>query len=345
MIEIDGSMGEGGGQVLRTSAALSVVTGEPVRIFDIRANRAKPGLRPQHLMVLKILKELSGARTSGLEVNSREVTFEPGELRGGSFKFDIGTAGSMTLVFEACILALSRTRERVSLEVTGGTDVKWSPSWDLLENVFVPLVNRMGLDVKAELVARGHNPEGGGKGRIELLPSKGLLPLILEGTKTSGEVKGTVFLSNLPEHIAKRMRNTAVNLLMKEGLTPSINIHRSEPVSTGTGITLWSLSNGMALGAQSLGERGVTSEKVAENVVRSMIDDIRSGATIDVHSLDQLIPFMALSPARSSCSARSISDHSSTNMRVSEIFLGRRFDTSSKGGLSLVRSITEDSKY
>jgi len=338
MIEIDGSTGEGGGQVLRTSAALSVVTGEPVRIFNIRANRRKPGLRPQHLMVLKMLKELSGARTSGLEVNSDEVTFEPGELKGGSFCFDIGTAGSITLVFEACILALSGTGEKVSLEVTGGTDVKWSPSWDFFGNVFVPLTARMGLDVKAELITRGHNPEGGGKGRIEVMPSKGLLPLVLDGGDAVNEVKGTVFLSNLPEHIAKRMRSAAVNILMKNGLNASVNIHRTEPVSTGTGITIWSVSDDRVLGAQALGERGVTAEKVAEMTVNELMGDIVSGASIDVHSLDQMIPFMALCPEISSCKVRSISDHSSTNMLVSEFFLGKRFDRSLEGELYRIRS-------
>jgi RNA 3'-phosphate cyclase len=338
MIAIDGSLGESGGQILRTSTALSVITGEPVRIFNIRAKRKKPGLRPQHLMVVRILKELSGARSSGLEVNSGEITFQPGDLKGGDYRFDIGTAGSMTLVFEACILALSRTEEKVSLEVTGGTDVNWSPSWDFFRNVFVNLVNKIGLDVRAELITRGHNPEGGGRGRIEILPSKEIRPLVLENTDPPEEVKGTVFLSNLPDHIAKRMRETAVNMLLKEGLSSSINIQRSEPISTGTGITLWSISGGKVLGAQSLGERGVPSEKVAENAVRPLIEDIRSGATIDVHSLDQIIPLMALSEGSSSYAVRSITGHSSTNMEISERFLGKRFMTTEREDLFVVRT-------
>lgn len=338
MIEIDGSFGESGGQILRTSAALSVITGKPVRIFNIRAKRSKPGLRPQHLMVLKILKEFSGARVSGLEVNSREITFEPGDLKGGDYRFDIGTAGSMTLVFQACILALSKTEEKVSLEVAGGTDVKWSPSWDFFRNVFVPLTNMMGLDVRAELITRGHNPEGGGKGMIRVNPSKEILPLVLEETGSPVEVKGTVYLSNLPDHIAKRMRATAVNMLLKEGLSPIINIHKSEPISTGTGITLWSISGGKVLGAQSQGERGVPSEKVAENAVRSIVHDIRYGAAIDIHSLDQIIPFMALSEGSSSCAVRSITGHSSTNMEISERFLGRRFKTMEREDLFVVRT-------
>jgi RNA 3'-phosphate cyclase len=338
MIEIDGSFGESGGQILRTSSALSVITGKPIRIFNIRAKRRKPGLRPQHRMVLMILKKLSGAKVSGMEIDSGEITFEPGNLEGGEYRFDIGTAGSIPLVFEACILALSRTEKKVSLEITGGTDVKWSPSWDFFENVFVPLTRRIGLDVRAKLVIRGHHPEGGGRGKIEVFPSKEPLPLVLDGSNSPMEIEGNIYLSNLPDHIAKRMRKTAVNMFLKEGLTSSINIHRNEPISTGTGITLWSISVDKALGVQSMGERGVTSEKVAENAVRPFLDDIRSGATIDVHSLDQMIPFMVLSKGPSSCFVRSISGHSSTNMAVTERFLGKRFETEERGSLTVVRT-------
>ena len=143
MLHIDGSQGEGGGQILRNAVALSVLTNKPVEIENIRANRPNPGIKAQHYIAIKSIQELCNAETKGLEVGSDKLIFSPGEIKGGRHKFDIGTAGSIVLVFQASILASLNISEPVTINVTGGTDVRWSPSWDYFEHVFLPLIKKM----------------------------------------------------------------------------------------------------------------------------------------------------------------------------------------------------------
>ena len=147
MIEIDGSFGEGGGQIVRTAVALSAVTGKPVRIFRIRQGRPKPGLAAQHARAILALADLCGARTSGVAPGSSEIAFAPGEIRGGLHKVEIGTAGSVTLLMQCLLPALLKTETTASLEVQGGTDVQWSPTVDYFKNVFLPALGCFGARV------------------------------------------------------------------------------------------------------------------------------------------------------------------------------------------------------
>ena len=156
MIDIDGSYGEGGGQILRNAVALSTLTKKPVHISKIRANRPNPGIKAQHYVAIKIISDLCDADVKGLEIGSSDILFKPGELKGGVHKFDIGTAGSITLVYQACILACMDCKEQVTIRLTGGTDVKWSPSWDYFKYVFLPLLNNMGIKIYPQLILRGY---------------------------------------------------------------------------------------------------------------------------------------------------------------------------------------------
>ena len=235
LITIDGSHGEGGGQILRSAIALSVLTKKPVNIKNIRANRPSPGLKPQHYTAIKIIKNISNAKTEGLEIGSSNLIFTPGEIKGGNYNFDIGTAGSIVLVFQACLLAFVYTNEEINIKLTGGTDVKWSPSWDYFEHVFIPMVKKIGLSVNVELINRGYYPKGGGIAKISIKPFQKLVPLNLESNQNFDTIKGKIHLGNLPEHIGKRMKHSTIKILVQNNLKSIINIESVKSLSTGDG--------------------------------------------------------------------------------------------------------------
>src|SRR5437879_8956232 len=178
MIEIDGSYGEGGGQVLRTAVALAAVLSKGIHVFNIRAGRAEPGLRPQHMTGVKAAAELCSSELEGLRVGSTEFTFKPGKLRAGTFRFDVGTAGSVTLVLQTLMPILAFALGNVQLEITGGTDVKWSPPIDYLRLVTLPLLARMEMQASILVVKRGHYPKGGGIVRLKASPTSVLKNIV-----------------------------------------------------------------------------------------------------------------------------------------------------------------------
>ena len=323
MLHIDGSYGEGGGQILRTAVALSVLTKKPVEITNIRANRSNPGIKPQHYATIKIIGELCNAETSGLNIGSSSLTFFPGEIIGGEYNFDIGTAGSIMLVFQACILCSVKTKTPISIRVIGGTDVKWSPSWDYFKHVFLPLIKKMGLPVSAHLIRRGYYPKGGGEVSLTIQPCKDIQPLQFDKKQKFTKVEGFINIANLPDHISKRMKDAAIKILLKKNLEPVFKIEKTTSLSAGTGMTLRTQTHDAILGSTVLGEKGLPAEKIGENVATELIREIESGATIDTHAFDQILPYMALARdnKHSSCIVKEISSHAQTNMWLISQFL------------------------
>lgn len=329
MIKIDGSYGEGGGQILRNTIALSTITKKPVRIVNIRANRPNPGIKAQHYVAIKSIQEICDAKVEGLEIGSSELTFYPGEIKGGKYKFDIGTAGSITLVLQACILASIQTKKPIRIRLTGGTDVKWSPTWDYFEHVFLPLIYKSGVDVKPQLIKRGYYPKGGGETEIEIQPTKKIKPLKLSNDQEFTEIKGIVHIGSLPENISIRIKHAVIKNLLKKAFMTSIEIDKSKTLSPGTGVTLWAESKDTVLGTAVLGERGVTSEEVGEKAALNMVKEIESGATLDVYAFDQILPYMVLAcenDESSSCRVRELSTHASTNMWLLQHFFDVDFE-------------------
>jgi len=325
LISIDGSYGEGGGQILRTAIALSAVTNTPVEIKNIRANRPNPGIKAQHYTALRIVKELCNAETEGLEIGSHRVFFNPGEFRGGSYKFDIGTAGSIVLVCQACLLAAVRTTKPITLYLKGGTDVKWSPSWDYFTHVFLPLLRRIGVEVETRLIRRGYYPEGGGEAEIRIQPVDKLKPIKLEDFRECRKVEGIIHVTNLPEHIGRRMKHSAVKVFVNKGMDARINVETGSSRSTGTGITVWTTCEGIHLGKTMLGEKGVPAEEVGRRAAEELISELSAKPTVDVNLFDQLIPYMVLANGgeKSVCRVREISKHADTCMwLVSKFFDG-----------------------
>lgn len=318
MIEIDGSFGEGGGQIVRTAVAFSAVTGKPVRIENIRADRPNPGLSPQHVKAILALAEICDARVEGAKPRSLEITFRPGKIKGGSYEIDIGTAGSVTLLIQCLLPALIHADNPSVLKIRGGTDVKWSPSIDYLYQVALPAFALFGVKADIELIQRGYYPRGGGVVVLRATPGKlksANIDIIAKN------VEGVSHCSNLPDHVAKRQRKAAIQVLEEKGHKVSIETEVLKLPSTGSGITLWSGHKG----ASFLGERGLPAENVGDSAAKEMVLDLDSKATVDAHLADQLIPYLALAGGK--YTACILSQHAKTNIWTVSQFLDVEIST------------------
>lgn len=338
MIEIDGSHGEGGGQTLRTAVSLAAVLREPMRVTRIRAGRPRPGLAAQHVASIGAVAELCDAEVDGLEVGSTDITFRPGTLTGGDFEFDIGTAGSTSLVLQTCMLPATMSKAAVRLTLKGGTDTKWSPPIDFMRLVHLPLIHRMGLSCEVEVVHRGFYPEGGGEVAAHIDPCHKLREIDLEQRGRLIGISGMAYAQNLPDHVISRMKHAALKSLIDQRNVKLESDPRSGR-STGAGVVLAAEYEATVLGESALGQRGVRAETLGETCAADLVETMRSGATVDVHMLDQLVPYMALADGGSIITAEELTGHAETNIWVVERFLGERFRTRRSGSLVEVRTI------
>jgi len=326
MIEIDGSYGEGGGQIVRTAVALSVLTNKPIHVRNIRANRPIPGLRPQHFTALSCIQTICDAEVEGLSINSKTLEFTPHAIKPGAYEFDVGTAGSMTLVFQACLLSGLKTSRPLTIHLQGGTDVRWAPSWDYFSHVFLPLVEKLGVHTDVQLIKRGYYPVGGGEAVLTIHPINQLTPFLADEPQHFEEVEGIVHLANLPDHIGTRMKHAAMKAALQHKLQSSIRIDSSPSMSAGTGITLWSTSNKTILGSTVLGEKNISAETIGEQAASILIKEIQSGATLDLFGIDQLLPYLVYAPRGSTCLIREITNHMNTNMWLMKQFFPVDFE-------------------
>lgn len=338
MLEIDGSYGEGGGQILRTSIALSSVLSEPVKIIKIRANRPTAGLAPSHVTSIEAVAQISDAEVDGLFQGSKEIVFKPGQLTGGDYEFDVGTAGSIALVVQSCLLPAVLSKSRTGLTVTGGTDVRWSPPIDFMRLVHFPVLQKFGPTLDLETSARGFYPEGGGKARVEVFPVAKLAPADLASQGKVLSIEGVAYAQNLPEHVVSRMKHSALKKLLSFREVRIDSDIRKGP-STGAGIVASAICANTVLGASALGAKGVKSEVLGEDCATGLLETIGSGATVDEHMLDQILPYMALAGEGSVVLAEELTNHARTNIWVIEMFLGKKFDLTQKDGLTEIRTV------
>jgi RNA 3'-terminal phosphate cyclase (ATP) len=325
MMEIDGSYGEGGGQIVRTAVALAAVTGTSIRVSRIRQGRPKPGLAPQHARAILALAGICSAQTAGIEPGSSEITFEPGRIKGGSYRVDIGTAGSITLLVQCLLPAMITADGPITLTVTGGTDVRWSPTIDYFKSVFLPALREFGAQVKVEVRRRGYYPRGGGSVALTVNPGT-LKPAHLK-SQGAGIVEGISHCSNLPEHVARRQAESATAALKDAGHEGNVAMEVLKETSTGSGITLWRGHKG----GSALGERGIRAEDVGKAAAREIIAELSSPAAVDVHLADQLIPYLAL--AGGSYTVRQVSRHASTNIWTARQFLNTEIGVKDESGV------------
>lgn len=325
MLEIDGSYGEGGGQLVRTAVALSAVTGKGIRVTNIRKNRPNPGLKQQHLKALETAAKICQAQISGLFPGSTELSFVPVEIKGGKYDIDIGTAGSITLFLQCIMPALPFAKEEVELTIKGGTDVAWSPTMDYLQHVTFSALKQLGYSGSVTLKEHGYYPKGGGKVSAYFKPCR------LQGfhfLKEEEKIKGISHASNLPAHVALRQAEAASTRLMEARYPSQIETQSFEAFSTGSGITVWT----GYMGGSALGKRGLPAEKVGKDAADEIILELRAGASVDTYLADQLIPYMALA-GNSSYTVRELSLHTKTNIWVTEQFLDVNFRIEKKEGL------------
>jgi RNA 3'-terminal phosphate cyclase (ATP) len=330
MIEIDGSFGEGGGQILRTTLALAAVLRQDVKVVKIRAGRPKPGLMAQHLTGVHAAAVLCDAETSGEEVGSEELVFKHGRIRAGNFRFDVGTAGSVALVLQALMPILAFAPGRVELEIIGGTDVKWSPPVDYLSMVELPILENLGYHGHLELLRRGHYPRGGGLVRFVNKPSQGLRSITTESEAKVSGVEGVSHAVRLPSHIAKRQADSAVQILLANGYPrPNIRLEVSENgthLGPGSGIVLVARTAREArLGSDSLGDRGVTAESVGKEAAKMLVEDLSTDCFFDRHMADIIVPYLVLAEGKSDVSIARVTNHVETNLAVAEQVAGIKF--------------------
>jgi RNA 3'-terminal phosphate cyclase (ATP) len=324
MLQIDGSVGEGGGQIIRTAIALAAITGKEVEITNIRANRPKPGLAAQHLHAVKAVERLSRGETEGLALRSTHLIFTPGELRGFEGDIDIGTAGSITLLLQCLIpVALFADRE-TSVKITGGTDVNWSPPIDFYTQVFLPALKEIGCDINVDLKRRGYYPKGDGLVDVHVTPSERLKGFAVPKPEHTSVIESISHSSGLPAHVAERQANAANRSLKEAGYDTKIKTEIEERTkrTTGSGITLWC---GYKSGS-ALGERGKRAEIVGEEAARNIITELESAATVDVHLADQLVPYIALADGKSVLKVREMTKHLETNIYITQQFLDVEFE-------------------
>ncbi|MCX8116319.1 MAG: RNA 3'-terminal phosphate cyclase [Desulfobacterota bacterium] len=334
MVEIDGAYGEGGGQILRTALACSAILNRPVTVFRIRAGRKNPGLQAQHLKGIEALAEITRGKTEGVKIGSDRIVFIPGEITPGHYQFDIGTAGSVTLLLQSLLLPLCLCQGDSFLKLRGGTHVAWSPPFHYLTEILFPLLRKMGIGVDARIERWGWYPKGGGEVDVKVHPASSLTPLSLTDRGSLRRIYGLSASSHLPAHVAERQRGRALARLAEElGFKAEIEV-RSDVPSPGQGSFLFLVCEfeGIKAGFSGLGRKGKRAEEVADEAVGELKDYLGSEGTADPHLADQIVPFMAFCSERSTLITTRVTDHLRTNLWVLEQFLDLSVSITEVGG-------------
>lgn len=319
MIELDGAKGEGGGQILRTALSLSMVTGRPFRIENIRAGRPRPGLLRQHLTAVKAACAVCAGEAEGAEICARSLVFHPGKIRAGEYSFAIGTAGSTTLVLQTVLPALMTTDAPSTVTVKGGTHNPAAPTAQFLSRAYAPLIERLGPRLKIELVRHGFYPAGGGFVRAEIEPCEALARLELDDR---GEIIGrsaVASIAALPGEIAKR--ELAVVERKLGWSTESLRIEQlSDRFGPGNILSIEVESEHVTEVFTGFGRFGVSAEAVAEETIAEVRAYLASGVPVWRNLADQLLLPMALA-GRGSFRTAPLTGHAETNAEVIERFL------------------------
>jgi len=328
MIEIDGSMHSGSGTVLRLAVALAALRAEPVRIRNIRARRQKPGLRPQHLQAVRACAAFCGGLLEGDEVGSRTVVFRPGRIReGGTFRFDIGTAGSATMLALTLIPLALHAGSPSRFSLTGGIFQDFAPGAFHMRDVLLAHLESMGARVRMAVERPGYVPKGGGRLTLEVEPLRSwLAPLQRLEPGEPRRFRGVALASHLAEEkVSERMAARCRELLAGDVPVEIDVLWDSTAPQRGAALFLGAeTTTGCILGADRAGKRGRRSEAIAEFVVSSLREDLAAGATVDRHLADQLIPFAALAGGTTRYRVPAMTDHVDSNLWLVETMLGVR---------------------
>lgn len=329
MLKLDGSMGEGGGQILRTALSLSLQLKRPIHISNIRLHRSKPGLQRQHLVAVQAAEVVGGAEVKGATLNSTEINFVPHEIKPGNYRFDIGSAGSTTLLLQALLLPMALAKSPSTLHLIGGTHNPMAPTFEFFQQAYLPLLRRMSAQIDVEMVRPGFYPCGGGEMVVRIEPARRLLPLFLPQRGAVESIRATAFLARLPAHIAEReLRGVSRGLeLAKDALF----IRRlNQAYCPGNALEVHVKSESCTETFSAIGQRGIPAEAVADNVVKQVRRYLAADVPVGVHLADQLLLPLALAGEGSFLTLEP-DLHTPTNIAVIERFLPVTISTEELG--------------
>ncbi len=350
MIEIDGREKSGSGTIVRDGIAFSILRGESLHLTNIRAKRDKPGLRAQHLKALQASVTISEGDVKGVEMGSKEVAFTPGaNIRGGEFRWDIGTAGS-TIMLALTLIPLALFADTPSrYRITGGLFQDFAPSAFHLQHVLLPTLRRMGAQIHAEIIRPGYVPKGGGIIEVSVAPVKDALkPLNLVDHGRVVRISGIALSSLLGERrVSERMAEACRRSLKKSGCEPVIDIlndakenpaYQMPSVQPGAALATWAETDKRCLiGSDMAGARGRSAEYIGRETARNLLEDMNTGATVDRHLADQLIPFAALAGGWTVLVIPRMTDHVETRLWLAKEILGA--ETEVQGNLIRIKGI------
>lgn len=336
-IEVDGSQGEGGGQILRTAVAFSAIQRRPVRVDKIRAGRDVPGLKRQHVSALEVLARVFGGDLTGAREGSSTISFVPGTPRLRTLSVDMGTAASITLVLQAVVPAIAVSHSSLTLDIKGGTDVPWSPTLDYFQRVVRAAYRSVGIRFELTAERRGYYPRGGGRATAVVEPCDAPAPLDLTARQ---EVPGVILLSRcgrLPKHVAERQLSSASRIIHASGLRVLGNeVSEEEADSPGSSVLAYYVGDGVYLGSDAIGARGKPAEEVGRHAAENFIAAARSGACLDSNLADMLLPLLSLATKPSRIRIHQVTPHLRSGLQLAEQFTSCTWFVEAQGDSAVV---------
>ncbi|MCS7110418.1 MAG: RNA 3'-terminal phosphate cyclase [Candidatus Caldarchaeum sp.] len=331
MLELDGSVGEGGGQVLRVALAISAVTSKPLKIYNIRKKRSNPGLRHQHLTAVKAVQEACGGEVRGASVGSSEIFFMPGKISKTSVDLDTGTAGSTTLVLQSLLPVLCFGKEKAFFRIKGGTNNPNAPTFEYFQQVFMTFLRKIGVDAQVDLKRRGFYPRGGGTVEGYVSPVKSFPSFDFTAPPNLLKASIHAYTSRLPSHVAERMTKACRQVLLENGIGPVDALEEvlteSDPrcaADPGAGIFVFGDCEPLPMGVDVLGEKGVPAEKVGRNAAEAFLNELWRREPVDSHLGDMMVVYAALAHGVSKYRVTNLTNHTVTSVEVCRALLGIR---------------------
>jgi len=327
VIHVDGAQGSGSGTIVRCAVGLAALLGEELHLTNIRARRDKPGLRPQHLKAIEAIAEMCQGRLDGGEVGSAEIAFRPGKrLAGGNYGWDIGTAGSTTMLAMTVLPAACFAPKATGFTISGGLFQDFAPSAYHMQHVLLPTLGRMGVRAELKIIRPGYVPRGGGIIEVRINPTQGKLqPLSLREWGKLAKIEGIALSSHLRQRkVSQRMAQTCGEALRAQGYDVQIEVlYEDTALQAGAALALWARSDtGCLIGADRAGQPGRSSEEIGSYVARSLLEDLATGATVDRYLADQLILYAALAEGTSEYRIPRVTEHVETNLWLVRSILG-----------------------
>jgi RNA 3'-phosphate cyclase len=337
-IEVDGSKGEGGGQILRAAIAFSAILRKPVRVSKIRAGRSEPGLKIQHLSALQALAKVFEGELTGAKEGSTVISFIPSSPRMNSLSIDMGTAASITLVLQAVVPAVALNHISLSLDLVGGTDVPWSPTCDYYGRVVSEAFGSIGIGFDLDVRRRGYYPRGGGKVISTVRPSRGVSSVDLTEKQKVPGARVVSRCGSLPRHVANRQLAAATKALESAGFSVlGSEIAEEQTDSPGSSILVYYIGEGAYLGADALGARGRPAEEVGKEAASRFVAMANSGAALDSNLADMLLPLLSMASRPSQARIPEVTEHLRSGLDLAVQFTSCAWSADTSDGGALIR--------